>query len=106
MQMLTARGFFSGLPFEDPHAHIDKLSSVCKSFAGRPYLYMNVIGLRASFCLSLMGEAAIWFNNLPYNSIYTWGQLRDVILALYYPISKNINHNDRVNNFVALPWSR
>ena len=28
MQMLTARGLFSGLPFEDPHAHIAKLRSV------------------------------------------------------------------------------
>ena len=29
--------------------------------------------------------------------------IRDVSLARYYPVSKKINHKDRVNNFVALP---
>ena len=45
MQMLTARGFFSGLPYEDPHAHIAKVRAVCKSCVGRPYLDIDVIGL-------------------------------------------------------------
>ena len=63
---------------------------------------LDVIGLRV-FPLSLTGEAAIWFTMLPYNSILTWNQLRDVFLARYYPVSKKLNHKDRVNNFVALP---
>ena len=46
MQMLTARGFFLGLPSEDPHAHIAKVRSVCKSCVGRTDLNMDVIGLR------------------------------------------------------------
>ena len=61
-----------------------------------------VIGLRV-FPLSLTGEAAIWFTELPYNSIFSWNQLRDVFLACYYPVSKKLNHKGRVNNFVALP---
>ena len=63
---------------------------------------LDVIGLRV-FPLSLIGEAAIWFTELPYNSIFTWIQLRDVFLARYYPVFKKLNHKDRVNNFVALP---
>ena len=102
MQILTARSLFLGLPSEDPHAHIAKVRAVCKSCIGRPDLDLNVICL-IMFPLSLMGEAAIWFTELPYNSIFTWNQLRDVFLARYYPVSKKLNHKDKVNNFVALP---
>ena len=62
---------------------------------------MNVIGLRV-FPLSLTGKAAIWSTELPYNSIFTWNQLRNVFLARYYPVSKKKNNKDRVNNFVAV----
>jgi len=75
---------------------------VCKSFVGRPDLDLDVIGPKV-FPLSLTGEDAMWFNELQYNSIFTWNQLRDVFLACYYPVSKNLNHKERVNNFVALP---
>ena len=69
MQMLTAIGLFSGLPSEDPHSHIAKVRAVCKSCVGRPDLDLTVIGLRV-FPLLLMGEAAIWFVKLPYNSSF------------------------------------
>ena len=65
MQMLTTRGLFSGLPSEDPHAHIGKIRAVCKSFVGRLDLDLDVIGLRV-FPPSLTGEDAIWFTELPY----------------------------------------
>ena len=69
--LLTARGLFLGIRSEDSHAHIAKLRSVCKNFVGRPDLDMNVIGLTV-FPLLLTGEAAIWFTELPHNSICTW----------------------------------
>ena len=93
MQMVTARGLFSGLPSEDSHAHIVKIRVVCKSCVGRPDLDLDVIGLRV-FNLSLMRETAIWFTEIPYNSIFTLDQLRDVFLARYYPVSKTLNHKD------------
>ena len=71
MQMLTARCLFSGLHSEDPHAHIAKVKVVCKSCVGRLDLDLDVIGLRV-FPLSLTGEAAIWFTELPSSSIFTW----------------------------------
>ena len=52
---------------------------------------------------SLTGEAAIWFTELPYNSIFTWNQLRDCFLGCYYQDSKKLNHKDKVYNFKALP---
>uniref|UniRef100_M1DG53 Integrase core domain containing protein n=1 Tax=Solanum tuberosum TaxID=4113 RepID=M1DG53_SOLTU len=45
MQILKAKGFFSGLPMEDPHAHIAKLMVVCKRCVGQPDLDMDVIEL-------------------------------------------------------------
>ena len=75
---------------------------MCKSCVGRPDLDLDVIWLRV-FPLSLTGVAANWLTELPYNSNFTWNQLRDVFLARYYPVSKKLNHKDRVNNFVALP---
>ena len=86
--MLIGRGLFSGLPSKDLHAHISKVRAVCKSFVGRPDLDLDVIRLRV-VPLSLTGESAIWFTEVPYNSIFTWNQLRDVFLAHYYPVSKN-----------------
>ena len=62
---------------------------------------LDIIGLRV-FPFSLTGEAAIWFTDLHYNSIFTWDQLRDIFLARYYPVSKKLNNKDKVNNFVAL----
>ena len=82
MQMLTARGLFSGLPSEDPHANIAKVRAVCKSCIGRTDLDIDVLGLKL-FPLSLTGLAAMCFTELPYNSIFTWNQLRDVFLARY-----------------------
>ena len=87
MQMVTTSGLFLGLPSKDPHAQIAKLRLVCNSCVGRPDLDMDVIILRL-FPLSLIGEAAIWFTELPYNLIYTWEQLRDVFLQRYNLVSK------------------
>ena len=63
---------------------------------------LDVIGLKV-FPLSLTGEATIWFTQLPYNSIFTWNKLSDIFLECYYLVSKKLNHNDIVNNIVALP---
>ena len=75
---------------------------MCKSCVGSPDFDLDVIGLKV-FPLPLTAEAAMWFTELPYNSIFTWNQLRDVFLVRYYPVSKKLNLKDRVNNFVALP---
>ena len=63
---------------------------------------IDIIGLRV-FPVSLTREVAMWFTKFPYNFIYTWEQLRDMILSRCYPVSKMLNHKDRVNTFVKFP---
>ena len=75
MQMLTARGLYTMLPSEYPHAHIIKLRSACKSCVVRPDMDMDIIGLSVVL-LSLTRDALIWFTELPYNSIYDGDQFR------------------------------
>ena len=58
MHILITRVLFSGLPSEDPHAHIAKLRLACKSCVWRPDMDMDVIGLRV-LPLSLTGKAKI-----------------------------------------------
>ncbi|WMV13812.1 hypothetical protein MTR67_007197 [Solanum verrucosum] len=75
MQMLTMTGLFARLPADDPHAHIAKLNH-------EMLLYGSM--------------------NLD-NSIYTWEQLIEALLARFFPVSKKLNKKDKLNNFVALP---
>lgn len=58
LQILTARGLFEGFVSDNPHAKIQNLRVVCKSWVGRPDWDMDVIGMRV-FPLSLTGDATI-----------------------------------------------
>ena len=102
MQMLTTRGLFVVLMSQDPHVHIAKLRVVCKSCVGRSDWDMDVIGLWV-FPLSLTIYAAVLFNKLHYNSIYTCEKLTDAFLSKLFPVFKKLNQKDKPNNFVTLP---
>lgn len=54
------------------------------------------------FPLSLTRDVAIWFTELPYDSIYILDQLRDVFLERYYIVSRKLNYKYESNNFVEL----
>ena len=72
-----------------------------KSFVGRLELDIYVIGLRF-FTLSLTSDDALWFYELPCNLIHTSDQLHKVFMAKYFLLSKELNHKDKLNNFVVL----
>ena len=71
------------------------------SCLGRPNIDLNIIRQKV-FPLLYSGDAKIWFTKLPYNYIFTWDYLKDVLLARYYLVSKKFSNKDRLNNFVAL----
>ena len=56
--MLTARGLFSGLPSEDPYAHIAKVRAVCKRCVGSPELDLDEI-VRVSFLTDGRGSCMV-----------------------------------------------
>lgn len=102
MEILTTRVLFAGVPADGPHAHIIKLNYLCKSCISRPELNMNFIELRV-FPLSLTGYAAIWFNEILFNSICTLDQLTNAFPKKIFLGSKKLNKKDKLNNFVAQP---
>lgn len=50
----------------------------------------------------LTRDAAIYFTGFPCNFIYTRDQLRDAFLAWFYPVTKKLNQEYRVYNFMEL----
>ena len=62
---------------------------------------MKFIGLSV-FHLSLTSDDALWFYELPCNLSHTSDQLHKVFMAKYFLLSKELNHKDKLNNFVVL----
>src|SRR3954470_9137509 len=65
------------------------------------------------FPFSLRGEAKIWFQSLPRNSINYWDKCKDAFMGKYYPLAKIIQLRSKIMNFkqldnehVAQAWER
>ncbi|XP_047262439.1 uncharacterized protein LOC124895926 [Capsicum annuum] len=67
IQLLNLKGFFGGLPGDEPNMHLVNFINICKSF-DNPGVGQNAIFLRL-FPLSLFGKATIWLNKLAVNFI-------------------------------------
>ena len=59
--------------------------------------------LRSSFfAFSLRGEAKIWFQSLPRNSIDSWDKCKDAFIWKYYSPAKIIQLRSNIMNFKQL----
>src|SRR3954462_5561881 len=65
------------------------------------------------FPFSLRGDAKIWFQSLPRNSIDSWDKCKDAFIVKYYPPAKIIQLRSNIMNFrqldnehVAQAWER
>src|SRR3954469_8255016 len=72
----------------------------------------NVVKLKL-FPFSLRGDAKIWFQSLPRNSIDCWDKCKDAFIGKYYPPAKIIQLRSNIMNFkqldnehVAQAWER
>src|ERR1041385_5019888 len=68
---------------------------------------------RQLFPFSLRGDAKIWFQSLPRNSIDSWDKCKDAFIGKYYPPAKIIQLRSNIMNFkqfdnehVAQAWER
>lgn len=96
--MLTARGLFAGLAYDDPHACISKSIMVYNYCLGRIDWDTDVIRCEV-FSLSMTSNMVTWFNEIPYKSIYIWEQLMDVFLENIVLVSKKQNKKNKLNIF-------
>src|ERR1041385_5201087 len=54
------------------------------------------------FPFSLRGDAKIWFQSLPRNSIVSWDKCKDTFIGKYYPPAKIIQLRSNIMNFRKL----
>src|SRR4051812_26991346 len=107
---LVMRDQFSGAG-DDAALHLNNIVELCdmqkyKEVEG------DIVKLKL-FPFSLRGEAKIWFQSLPRNSIDSWDKYKDAFIGKYYPPAKIIQLRSTIMNFkqldnehVAQAWER
>src|SRR3954469_18184379 len=96
---LVMRDQFSGVG-DDAALHLNNFVELCdmqkyKEVEG------DVVKLNL-FPFSLRGDAKIWFQSLPRNSIDSWDKCNDAFIGKYYPPAKIIQLRSNIINFKQL----
>ena len=90
---------FTGLPHEDPNAHILNFLEVCDvKYNG---VSDDVIRLRL-FPFSLKDKAKHWLTIEPPDSITSWDELVNKFLTRFFPLPKAAKLRIIINNFYHL----
>ena len=84
--LVVQQNQFSGSPIDNPNFHLSvfvQYADTVKANGVSP----EAISLRV-LPFSLRDRAIAWLQSLPSNSVTTWGELKKVFLARYFPPSK------------------
>ncbi|XP_056169324.1 uncharacterized protein LOC115665665 [Syzygium oleosum] len=100
IQMLQQSVQFSGLPSDDPNAHIDAFHEICDTIKYNE-VSDDVIRLRL-FPFSLRDKAKGWFSSLPVGSITTWNDMAQKFLGKFFPPAKSAKMRNDITNFMQM----
>ncbi|XP_059295574.1 uncharacterized protein LOC132048910 [Lycium ferocissimum] len=99
-QLLKLEEYFQNSTDDDPHQHLKNFVGVCTQHM-QNVVPNDAIQLRV-FKYSLAGEARVWFEKLPHNTIHTWEELVAVFLKKWFLPSKKAEILDKIYDFKQL----
>ncbi|GKB43791.1 reverse transcriptase domain-containing protein [Tanacetum coccineum] len=94
---LVQANLFLGFERENPHTHINNFKRITSNLKFRD-VPSDVIKLMM-FPYSLEGNARIWYNKEPPNSILTWEDLITKLVNQFFPPSKTTHLKNEISRF-------
>ena len=98
LQMIQNSAQFSGLPSENPNAHINIFLKICDLFKQNG-VSNDAIKLRL-FPFSLKDKARVWLNSIPAGTFTSWNMLAEKFLARYFPPAKTAKMRNYITQFI------
>nr|GEY55157.1 reverse transcriptase domain-containing protein [Tanacetum cinerariifolium] len=94
---LVQANMYHGFERENPHTHINNFKRITSTLKFRD-LPNDVIKLMM-FSYSLEGNARVWYDKEPPNSILTWEDLVNKFVNQFFPLSKTTHLKNEISRF-------